>query len=288
MLTDDAVVAAFPEYVIEPPPLGRGRIKIAYSGSDGETPVALKLLHQPLAADSEDLDESEGALTLPERIDREVRAMTLVESPRVVKILAHPEIREIEGERYVWFLERRYSKETLKTFLKGPWPSKNVIALMLDLLEAEQALAERGIVHRDIKPSNIVFDTEGRPVLLDLDSALHLEMNALTESHLAGPGTSRYAAPEQFLARRNATIDFRTDLFAIGVIGFIALTGRHPYHDGTIDYDRLVQGQFDKDALNQASCGDDLRRVITRLIAPTPNRRYRKLELVRADLEGAA
>ncbi len=61
--------------------------------------------------------------------------------------------------------------------------------------------------------------------MIDLGVALFTELSPLTESHINSPGTAKYAAPEQFEMRRLATIDFRTDLFQIGIVLVEALVG---------------------------------------------------------------
>ncbi|OWK36829.1 serine/threonine-protein kinase [Fimbriiglobus ruber] len=89
---------------------------------------------------------------------------------------------------------------------------------------------DRGILHRDLKPANVLLTDEGRPMLLDFNLAENIKNRDPAERAVMG-GTLPYMAPEQIdvFRARSGTIDGRADLFALGVILFELLTGRHPY-----------------------------------------------------------
>jgi len=82
----------------------------------------------------------------------------------------------------------------------------------------------RGIMHRDIKPSNIMMTTDGRCVLMDFG----LAVNDLETSRGEIAGSPPYMSPEQIRGESHR-IDGRTDIFAMGVILYELLTGRHPF-----------------------------------------------------------
>lgn len=89
---------------------------------------------------------------------------------------------------------------------------------------------DRGIIHRDLKPANVLLTDEGRPMLLDFNLADDVKQRPNPDRAVIG-GTLPYMAPEQiqaFLDGRGS-LDARADLFALGVILFELLTGRHPY-----------------------------------------------------------
>src|ERR1019366_6588709 len=98
------------------------------------------------------------------------------------------------------------------------------------LCDGLSALKQEGIVHRDIKPENIRVKPSGAPVIIDFGLARHLSLPDLTQTvEGAAIGTPLYFAPEQFDGTKH-DIDHRTDLFALGILLFEALTGEHPFY----------------------------------------------------------
>lgn len=88
--------------------------------------------------------------------------------------------------------------------------------------QALTVLHERGIVHRDVKPENILVDTNGRVVLLDFNASREISG---TSKDTVAMGTIGYASPEQLGV---AESDARSDVYAVGVLLNIMLTGKHP------------------------------------------------------------
>ncbi|MFG6446644.1 protein kinase [Roseateles sp. BYS180W] len=117
------------------------------------------------------------------------------------------------------------------------------VSLLLDVIDAVAHAQQRLILHRDIKPNNILVTPEGQAKLLDFGIAkLQDETQpaaaptALTR--LAGHAfTLLYAAPEQV---RQQDVTTATDVYALGVLMFALLSGRHPTGDATqSDLDQL-------------------------------------------------
>jgi serine/threonine protein kinase len=123
----------------------------------------------------------------------------------------------------------------------GDWPAphpllatgsyeEGVCLLGAQLAEALAFLHSRRIYHRDLKPSNVLLVPDGTPMLLDFN----LSADPRAERERFG-GTLPYMAPEQVLAAfvqggsAAPAMDGRCDLFALGVILFQLLTGRHPF-----------------------------------------------------------
>lgn len=277
---DDDVVAAFPNYQVHTPHLGRGSFKVAYLAEADDGQRVLKILTEPIEADLD--EESSSVDALPERLARELEGMSLVDSPHVVKLVAAPAIVQIGGDRYITYEEPFYPGGTLQEKLvAGPLLPEEAETLVRVLLLAVQDLwDQQAIVHRDIKPGNIVYTVDGDPVLLDLGIALYTALSGLTDSLGQSPRTTIYAAPEQFELRRFAKIDFRTDLFQIGIVGYKAVTGSHPFLDrGVTDVDSYVQKLFQEVPVDTSglNCSSELRAVLGRLLAHRPNRRFRTI-----------
>ena len=187
---DHEVVDAFAPYVVQTPPLGRGSFKVAYFAETLAGPRVLKILTEPIDIDPD--GEEVPAEALPERLARELEGMSLVQSPHVVKVLSPPKLVAIGTRSFIAYEEPHYGGGTLSDrLLAGPLSPPDAQALVLALLHAVQDLwDQQAIVHRDIKPGNIVFDDEGRPVLLDLGIALYTALSGLTDSVAQSPRTT--------------------------------------------------------------------------------------------------
>jgi serine/threonine-protein kinase len=147
--------------------------------------------------------------------------------PNIVDIFGFGELGD--GRKY--FVMELLEGEPLWSHLKAhaPLPAQDVVELLDQILDALGAVHAAGIVHRDLKPANIFLVNAargGRYVkLLDFGIAKELKV----ERNLTGTfdvlGTPQYMAPEQ--ARGTATT--RSDLYSLGCIAFLMLTGQHVF-----------------------------------------------------------
>ena len=124
------------------------------------------------------------------------------------------------------------------------------LRLFLDVLAAVAHAHAHLIVHRDLKPSNVLVTNEGDVKLLDFGIAKLLEADAPGGSaELTREGgralTPEYAAPEQVLGEPVTTA---TDVYALGVLLYLLLTGRHPAGDTTGSPARMINAIVEADA----------------------------------------
>ena len=87
---------------------------------------------------------------------------------------------------------------------------------------ALKVLHERNLVHRDIKPENVVIGKDGRIVLIDFNAARKISS---ASKDTVVMGTVGYASPEQLGVAQS---DARTDIYAVGVLLNVMITGKHP------------------------------------------------------------
>ncbi len=201
--------ALAPHYEVERE-LASGGMGTVFLASDPklDRKVAIKILRPDLASD-----------TASDRFLREARILARLSHPNVVPVY---QAGEADGLSY--YVMEYVEGETLQERLeRGALPKEDALKLANDLLSALEAAHERGIVHRDVKPSNI-FLVGDRALLGDFGIAKRTED---TGEGLTGSGqrvgTPGYMAPEQ-LAGDAATP--RTDLYAVGMTLYEALTGR--------------------------------------------------------------
>ncbi|HEX6639221.1 MAG TPA: serine/threonine-protein kinase, partial [Steroidobacteraceae bacterium] len=151
------------------------------------------------------------------------------------------------------------------------------LALFLEVCAAVSQAHANLVVHRDIKPANILVDAAGQPKLLDFGVAKLLEADAPAGAELTRMTgrifTPEYAAPEQILGE---TITTATDVYALGVLLHVLLTGARPHgrSDNPVEIERAVLHDEPARASNAAAgSGAD----VAAARATTPSRLRRDL-----------
>ena len=94
--------------------------------------------------------------------------------------------------------------------------------VLWSVCNALTVLHERGIVHRDVKPENVMIAKDGRVVLIDFNAARKI---SFASKDTVIMGTVGYASPEQLGVAQS---DARTDIYALGVLLNVMITGKHP------------------------------------------------------------
>jgi serine/threonine-protein kinase len=162
---------------------------------------------------------------LRERFRAEARTMAGLSHPSIVPVHAAGETAEV-----AWYAMRYVRGESLAARLRreGRLTPDEARRVLLQLAEALDHAHRRGVIHRDVKPENILLEEEsGRVVLVDFGIAA----DPLVWRRRAEPGvtagTPWYMAPEQLAAE--AELDGRSDVYALGVIGYLLLSGRLPF-----------------------------------------------------------
>jgi serine/threonine protein kinase len=94
--------------------------------------------------------------------------------------------------------------------------------VLWSVCNALTVLHERGIIHRDVKPENVMIAKDGRVVLIDFNAARKI---SFASKDTVIMGTVGYASPEQLGVAQS---DARTDIYALGVLLNVMITGKHP------------------------------------------------------------
>jgi predicted Ser/Thr protein kinase len=202
------------QYAIERE-LGRGGMGIVVLARDErlDRNVALKVLPPALAEQAD----------TRERFLREARMAAQLSHPNIVPI---HRADDIGG--FAFFAMGFVDGETLGDFIRGrdKLPAMDVVRIMREVAWALAYAHARGIVHRDVKPENILLErSTGRAIVTDFGIARADFNPALTQDGLV-LGTVHYMSPEQ---ASGDTLDGRSDLYALGCVGYYALSGRLPF-----------------------------------------------------------
>jgi serine/threonine-protein kinase len=194
--------------------LGRGGMAIVYKAVDtvlGRT-VAIKVLPPQLGLDADPL----------KRFHREAQLAAQLDHPGIVPI---HDIGEQDGLHFIVmkFLEGKNLNEIMEK--QGALPVPQAVTILRQVASALDYAHGRGIIHRDIKPSNVIVGPDGHATLTDFGIARAVAGARLTQ-HSMTIGTPGYMSPEQF---DGAELDYRSDLFSLGVTACEMLTGRVAY-----------------------------------------------------------
>ncbi|HEY0241522.1 MAG TPA: serine/threonine-protein kinase [Gemmatimonadaceae bacterium] len=198
--------------------LGRGGMGVVYLARDVQLDrdVAIKVLPQDLARSAESR----------ERFVREARTAAGLSHPHIVPI--H---RVGEADGFVFFVMSYVEGETLGDRLRnrGPLPPADAARVLREVAWALAYAHGRGIVHRDVKPDNILLEAgTGRALVTDFGIA-HGGGDAGSPTE-AGKimGTAYFMSPEQ---ASSGPVDGRSDIYGLGVVGYLAVSGQLPYDE---------------------------------------------------------
>jgi len=163
------------------------------------------------------------------RFDKEVKILANLDHPNIVTAY---DAGEANGVYYLAM--KNIQGQCLKEQLieEGVIPEPRALRIIRDVACAlSYAWNQMQLLHRDIKPANIMIDESGAPLVMDMGiSRSKIDDQSLT---VAGStiGTPYYMSPEQ--ADGDETIDFRSDIYSLGVTLYHMITGAVPYEGST-------------------------------------------------------
>ena len=253
--------------------LGRGGMGIVYLAHDLRLSrtVAIKAL-SPSYSQSP---------TVRERLLNEAKMAASLSHPGIATVYA---LEEIDGELY---LACEYVPGApLRALVdSGPLEIADVIDIGLQLARALSEAHTKGIVHRDIKPENVIKTPSGVVKVLDfgLARADYMMQKRLTQTGML-VGTPAYLAPEQALGH---DADFRTDIFALGLLLYELASGINPFAAKSIPATIARIVDEDPPLLSDVRPHDEpaLDRILERCLRKDPAARYRSTNEIVSDLE---
>ncbi len=255
--------------------LGRGGMGVVYLARELrlERQVALKVLPPDLARSPE----------LRERFLREARTAAQLSHPNIVPIY-HAD----ESGGFAFFAMGFVDGETLADHIRsrGRLSPSETVRILREVAWALAYSHARGVIHRDIKPENVMLErATGRVLVTDFGIARDTHATSLTqEGHVLG--SVHYMSPEQ---ATGGAIDGRSDLYALGVIGFQALGGQLPFSAAAPGAVLVMHATKPAPPLRDIApdVPDSLARVIERALAKAPEDRYPSGEALAAALAAA-
>ncbi len=195
--------------------LGQGGMGAVFLADDLELDrkVAIKVLPATESNDS----------TFVERFRREARTAAKLDHPNIIPIY------RVESTGNLHFFVMRFVPGRTLDDVLADEPKLEIDRARIILIQAAKALGhahQRDIVHRDVKPANIMLDDRQGVVLTDFGISKAVQATTHLTSTGMIIGTPSYMAPEQGRGQR---VDGRADQYALGIVGYLMLTGALPF-----------------------------------------------------------
>jgi tRNA A-37 threonylcarbamoyl transferase component Bud32 len=253
-------------------PLGHGGMGTVYLARERalERFVAIKVLRPELA------DAQQGR----ERFRREARVAAQLSHPGILPLHT---FGEVGG---VWYFVMGYVRgATLAERLRVErrLPRADAQRILAELVDALDCAHRSGVIHRDIKPANILLDADtGRAMLADFGIAKVQDGgDSLTATGMI-VGTPSFMSPEQ--AAGAPDVDARSDLYSLGAVGYLMLSGREPFGISTGEEGGIARRASSTPPDLRTVAPDvpaDLALVVMRCLAPDPAHRWPSARVLR-------
>jgi serine/threonine-protein kinase len=288
------------EGLVDRGPFARGGFAAIHLGYDKKLMrhVAMKVLHERDATAAKD-------------------RLRFLEEGQITAQLDHPNIVpvyevEVDPEGKVYFLMKLVQGDTLTNIFKRTDPKKRgqreldeILQILLKVCDGLSLAHERGVVHRDLKPDNIMVGSHGQVYVMDwgiaqmmdqdraagiLGDEVRVQSDAKKRRDTSGTiiGTPAFMAPEQAWGQIDK-IDNRTDVFGVGAMLYLGLTGHAPYIGKTAQ-EKLKAAQkgnidFPQELYPKRNLPPGLCRIAMKAMEKDKANRYPTIEALKADIE---
>lgn len=248
---------------------GMGTVYRAYDRLTGHT-VALKRVH---------IAPEQLYFASRSNATGEALLLALAQEFKILASLRHPNIISVLDYGFDAHRQPYFTMELLEqpqTLLEAGWnqPIETQINLLIQTLHALAYLHRRGILHHDLKPENVLV-SQGQVRVLDFGLSVMRDQTREDDSS----GTLLYLPPEIYEGKGYSPAG---DLYALGVMAYEMLAGRHPFYtDGPFFIDQVLTTEPNFSLLDSHP---GLASVLASLLAKQPEQRYQEAHAVIADL----
>ncbi|MFZ5570894.1 MAG: AAA family ATPase [Thermodesulfobacteriota bacterium] len=247
------------------------RLVLRVRGGDSEPPVLVHQLKSPAATRDEEV-----------RFAREYEIIRGLSLPGLVTTR---DVRKADGGWQV-VLEDFQGVDLKSLIAAGPLEIRDFLTIAMQLAETLGQIHQAGLIHRAVRPAHILVAPETRGAKLHsfgIETLLTHEDRRLTRDYIAG--ILPYISPEQ-TGRMNRSVDYRTDMYSLGVTLYEMITGRLPFQSD--DPMELIHAHIARTPREphevRSGLPAPLDRIILRLLAKTAEERYQNCFGLLADL----
>jgi serine/threonine protein kinase len=254
--------------------IGRGGMGTIYYAVDTmlNRDVALKAIHPQLADNQQLMD----------RFKIEAMTQARMNHPNIVTIFSFNKI----DDQYIIameYVEGKSLKELLQAKkMLGP---DEAIGIIIQVAEGLAYAHAHNVIHRDIKPANILLAKDNKVKISDFGIAKVFGAQGLTKTGMM-MGTPWYTPPEQIMGK---SIDFRADLYSLGVTFYELLTSRVPFDSETNSEFQIQKAHLEtpppRPSIYNPQIGGKLEKIILQALQKKVEKRFQSAEEMIAELK---
>ncbi len=251
--------------------LGNGGFGVVYRGRDDQLQraVAIKVPH-------------------PHRVQTEAERRLYLAEAQTVAQLDHPGVVPVfdfgvlDDNRCFVVSKLIDGRNLAQVIASDRLSLESCVSLVISVAETLHYIHRHKLIHRDIKPSNLLLDRDNRIYVADFGLAMH---EAEAVKHRPGAGTPNYMSPEQ-AGGEGHRIDFRTDLYSLGVAMYEMLTGTRPVQGESFEdtKQKLITLEPVPLVVHDPTIPAELNRICLKLLSKRASDRYQSGQELADDL----
>jgi serine/threonine protein kinase len=214
-----------------------------------------------------------------ERFLQEIKTTASLQHPNIVGIYDFG-----EQPQHYFTMEYVSGKTLTEIIREGTLKSKKTAQILKSICEGIGCAHSAKVIHRDLKPSNVMIDTKGNVKIMDFGLAKFLESEDGLSRTGDVLGTPMYMPPEQAQAKN---VDERSDIYAVGAIGYEMLTGR-PIFEGDNLFKilhQVIHIEPTRPSSIHVGIHLDLETIVLKCLEKMPEKRYQTIQELQDDIQ---